>query len=217
MTMGTGSPPAPAVFDWGAAFERLERLRRAVDPAGRLDADSHSDILRRRAEALARPPVVATEDEIVDLVGFRSGGQVYGLPLDQVDAVVQCPLLRIPGLTALHIGVFNHRGATVAAVDLSLLLGHGGTDCPERVSALVVHAERRRLGLVADELLGIVRQPAAGIRPLQVSAEVQAHGAIVGITGESWLVLDAVYLVRDARLLVDEEVGFMSQKGEDSA
>ena len=203
-------------FDWAGAYAKLDRLRRSVDPAEQIEPEEHGRILGLRADVLARPLVAAADAEILDLVCFRSGEQAYGLSLDQVEAVVQCSLLRIPGLGDLHKGVFNYRGTMVTAIDLTLLLGQTRTEYLDRVSVVVIHAEQRRLGLILDELIGIARLPAADIRPAQVSEEAHAHGAIIGSTQESWLVLDGAYLVCDARLLVDEEVKLMSSNGEGS-
>jgi purine-binding chemotaxis protein CheW len=215
--MKTNAAPDRAAFDWAGAYDKLDRLRRSVDPAERLDLEEHGRVLDLRAEILARPLAAETDAEVLDLVCFRSGEQTYGLSLEQVEAVIQCSLLRIPGLGGLHMGVFNYRGTMVTAIDLALLLGQVRTESPDRVSVVIVHAEQRRLGLIFDELIGIARLPAADIRPVQVAEEAHAHGAIVGSTQESWLVLDGAYLVRDARLLVDEEVDFMGSTGETSA
>jgi purine-binding chemotaxis protein CheW len=217
MSVELDSRPGQATFDWAAAYDRLDRLRRSVDPAERLGSEERGRILARRAEVLAQPLTAPAAAEALELICFRSGEQHYGLPLEQVEAVIQCSLLRIPGLGDLHLGVFNYHGTMVTAVDLALLLGGSHTEYPDRVSVVVIHAERRRLGLISEELIGIARLPAADIRPVQMSEEAHAHGAIVGVSAKSWLVLDGAYLVRDARLLVDEEVKFMGSNGEGSA
>jgi purine-binding chemotaxis protein CheW len=213
------SPPADVAtggaFDWAGAYHRLERLSQAVEPGARPPQERHR-ILDARAAELARPLTTPAAEESLDLVCFRCGVQAYGLSLEQVTAVVPCALLRVPGLGDLHLGVFNYRGTTVAAIDLALLLGQARTECADRISAVIVEADRRRLGLIADDLVGIVRCPTADIRPLQVAEDAHAHGAVVGVTGQGWLVLDAVYLLRDARLLVDEEVTVMGSKGKAS-
>lgn len=201
-------------FDWARARERLAAVGKRLDPSQALDPAERREILRQRAAELARPVAQGEEQELVDILGFRCGERTYGVAVESLDAVVQARLLPVPGLTGLHRGVINHQGAIITAVDAGLLIGQPPVALSDRVAVVILAADGYRLGLVADEVLGITPRPAADIHPLQMAEEAHGHGAVVGVTPDSWLLLDAGYLIRDARLVVDEEVAYLDPAGE---
>ena len=201
-------------IDWTEVHARMEALRVESEASHELAPAERQQILRRRAAELALAPSNDDDVEMSELLAFRCGEQIYCLAVEQMDVVVQVPVLSIPGLGGLHRGVVNHRGTIIAVIDVGLLLGRAPMDVSEQLSVIVINADGQRLGLTADEVLGISRLPAADIQPLQAVEGSYSHGAIIGITPGSWLVLDAVYLAQDARLIVDEEVQIQGPSGE---
>ena len=179
---------------------------------GDVGRESAHDLLRRRAAALAVPEGKDEAGEIAAFVGFAIAGERYAIPVDQVQEVVDAPvLLTLPGGADLLHGIFNYRGMIVAAIRLVRLLG-GDADEAGRFM-VVVAADDVWVGIPADEVAGIVQVPTADIRPLAIEPGGDTHPSMRGLTGDSRVILDAAYLVGDSRLIVDEDVQMPIQRG----
>jgi hypothetical protein len=105
--------------------------------------------------SFALPPAEA-EDEFVDLLDLRVGGDAYAVRLVDVAAlVVDRPPTRLPGAVPELLGVVGVRGAVVPAFDLAALLG--GTRSTQPPRWLLVAAGTPTLGLAVERLDGHLR------------------------------------------------------------
>lgn len=128
---------------------------------------------------------------------FRSGGERFAIPLESVAEVVPPapPWATVPRSAPAVRGAMTVRGRVVAVVDLAAMMGRGGAS-PPRGQVLVLDRERRTLGLLVDEVLG-VEPVGAPDRPGEgppVRGLATARGAPVAV-------LDTVALVEAARAL----------------
>jgi purine-binding chemotaxis protein CheW len=91
-------------------------------------------------------------------VVFRAGGERFALPLESVSVVVPPapPFSRVPRTSAPVLGAMGLRGRVVAVVELAPLLGlPGRTGGPGTGQVLVLDRERRALGFLVEEVLGV--------------------------------------------------------------
>jgi purine-binding chemotaxis protein CheW len=89
---------------------------------------------------------------------FRAGGERFALPLDSVGVVVppSPPFSRVPRTRAPVLGAMGLRGRVVAVVELAPLLGLAGRAAGEGSGqVLVLDRERRALGFLVEEVLGV--------------------------------------------------------------
>ncbi|MGE4219402.1 MAG: chemotaxis protein CheW [Alphaproteobacteria bacterium] len=199
-------------FDWAATHRRLAAIEASVAAEARSDPRAEQELLVRRAAALAAPERRDDRGEIGAFVGFALAGEHYAVPVDQVQEVVDSPqLLTLPGGADLLLGIFNYRGAVVAAIRLVRLIG-GDAEENGRFM-IVVAADGAWIGIPADDVAGILQIPIKEIRPVSVEPGGDTHPAMRGLTDDSRVVLDAAYLVGDSRLIVDEEVQMPLQGG----
>jgi purine-binding chemotaxis protein CheW len=132
---------------------------------------------------------------------FRSGGERFALPLDAVAEVVPpaATFVQVPRTPPSVRGAMNVRGRVVAVVDLAPLLGLPPTPgAPGQV--LVLDRERRALGFLVDEVLGVepVGEPdRAGEEP-PVRGLAAARGAPVAVLDPGALAEAARRLFRGA-------------------
>lgn len=137
---------------------------------GRFDdpVSAEQVLLRTRAARLAERHTAAETVAEIELLTFRVGGERFALPvhvLRGVVAVDRCT--RVPGAALELLGVIYVRGEIVPLVDTGRLLnsplGEGGP-----AQALLCRATVQ-LALGVDEVLDIVRHPAAALRPADAS------------------------------------------------
>jgi purine-binding chemotaxis protein CheW len=132
---------------------------------------------------------------------FRSGGERFALPLDAVAEVVPpaSTFTYVPRSPPAVRGAMNVRGRVVAVVDLAALLGlpasRGGAG-----QVLVLDRERRALGFLVDEVLGVepVGEPGRAGEGPPVRWLAAARGAPVAVLDPGALAEAARRLFRGA-------------------
>lgn len=170
------------------------------------DADPASAVLRRRAQALARPAQAAAGAEAtLDLLEFGIGNERYALPMDGIDEVLAFERLTpLPCTPAFVLGIVNVRGRMVAVIDIRRFF-----DLPERGitdlhQVILVHGNGVEVGLLADAVIGL-RTVAQG--SLQGGLPT-LHGIradyLRGVTPDSLVVLDLDRLLADPAIVVDD-------------
>ncbi len=89
---------------------------------------------------------------------FRIGGERFALPLEAIREVVnpQPPFARVPRTSDAVRGAMNLRGRVVAVVDLAPLVGLSRAAPADGAGRVVVlERDRRGLGLLIDDVLGV--------------------------------------------------------------
>lgn len=133
------------------------------------------------SEAERRAPMASTIAG--SLIAVRVGAAEFGLRIAEVDEVLDPPdITRIPLTPPSLLGVVSVRGTIVPVLDLGQrLLGRP----TERATRLVVVRDERTsepVGLLVDEVSGIVPMPETGPEPAPAEAVASLpEGAVVGV------------------------------------
>ncbi len=92
------------------------------------------------------------------IVAFRVGEEVFGLEIGNVREVIEyrevTPVPRAPEFVA---GIISLRGAILPVVDLRKRIGVEPTEPGPETVILVLEVDGRRVGLVADQILDILK------------------------------------------------------------
>ncbi len=164
------------------------------------------DVVRRNVEALRGTVSVATRAgqgttftirlplslAIIQGFGVETGGETFVVPLE---TVVEC-VSHAAKDRDRATGVINLRGEAVPFIRLRHRLGVGG-QVPSREQVLVVHHRERRVGLVADTLLGQAQTVVKPLGPLFRRLPGLGGSTILG-DGRVGLLLDVAALVEEA-------------------
>ena len=98
--------------------------------------------------------------EVLSVLKFDIGGEVFSVAVDQTEGVVQCPRISpLPAPPHGMIGVASVRGRITLVMDLSL----GATQKAERLRLILLKGEAQ-LGLLADRVDGVVALAPRSIR-----------------------------------------------------
>lgn len=143
-----------------------------------LSSPEAREVLRRRAEALARNDEEEPAGETLRFLVFRVGEDGYALPAQAVREIVTgYPVARIPCTPPHVVGVTSIRGEIVSVTDLRTLLD---AERPQEVTsrpAIVVDVGEVSGALVVDEVLDVVDVPLAELEPPIVGRTWDASGA----------------------------------------
>ncbi|HEX7119687.1 MAG TPA: chemotaxis protein CheW [Longimicrobiales bacterium] len=170
----------------GRGTERRGAVR--VQEASR-SSDEARRVLEARARALAAAPAVAERADDEEFLLFRAGREVYAMALRWLTAVARpAEVAPLPGAEGPIIGVTLHRGELIDVIDLGALLGLDRiTGAPGEW--VVVVGGRERVGIAADELIGVRRYALDGPDGVRPPPEGAAE-RILGLVDDGVVVVD---------------------------
>ncbi len=114
----------------------------------------------------------APEPAELELFRLAIGRQGVAVEVGLIHEVVRTPpVAPLPGAPPFLIGVAAHRGDVVAVVDLARLLGRGQTRLSGRSRLAIARSDGMVVGILADEVTGLVRFPAGALHSAPLGAE----------------------------------------------
>ena len=194
--------------DWIEIRRRLDAARAAIEQGFAPSPEEERRLLQTRAQALAREPErAATAAETLEVVEFELADEHYAFPLTQVRAVsVLNELTPVPCTPAFVLGIINLRGEIRTVIDLKKFFDLPDAGITELTKIILIESGDVQLGILADAIRGVRRIPLRDLQPaLPTLTDVRAE-FLCGITGDRLVVLDAVKILADPRILVDDKI-----------
>ncbi len=159
-------------------------------------------ILRRRAEELARPePAARSMAEGLEVLVFDVARRSYAVAAACVREVQRLQSLTpLPGAPAYVLGMVHVRGQVLAVLDLRSLLDRPAQDLADLDHLIILHRREQEFGILADSIAGTRMLSVEGLRPPDPPLR-----ACRGITMDGIALLDGEQLLTDPRLQMEEE------------
>lgn len=175
------------------------------------DASSTRDvksILRARAEALARLPARTSSDEVsLELLEFRLAREWYALETRHVGEIYPLRnLTPLPSTPSFVIGIVNVRGYILPVLDLKKFFGLPEDGLTDLHRIIRVSGRELDFGLLADVSVGVRSIPVSSLHPPLPTITGIGAEYVKGVTAERLIVLDMDRILRDPRIIVNEEV-----------
>jgi purine-binding chemotaxis protein CheW len=172
------------------------------------DPSTAAEILRARAEALAREPAPQPlASEHVEVVVFGLGGERYALEAAAVAEVYPFEnLTPVPCTPPFIRGIVNLRGRVVPVIDLKKFFDLPEQGITDLHRILLVEKAEMSFGILADTIEGMRRFSREAIQPsLPTLTGIRAE-YLHGIAADRTVILDTAAMLADRRLVVNEEV-----------
>jgi purine-binding chemotaxis protein CheW len=155
-------------------------------------------------------PLAQGDDRIRrEFLTCRLGEETYGIDILKVQEIRELDAVtRVPRVASFVRGVINLRGAIVPIVDLGLMFGFPEPIKLEKASAIVLHVDRRMVGLVVASVSDVLALAEDEILPAPDLGDRAIAHAISGIGTrrdtdepgtESILLLDVEHLLARIR------------------
>jgi purine-binding chemotaxis protein CheW len=211
-------PQRAEATEWKALRQRLARATAATAAAQELSPERAAEILRERAQALARAPAAATRrGQTLHVAIFALAQERYALETAHIREVVRLTdFTPIPGAPAFVVGVINLRGEILAVIDLRQFLGVAVQGVTDLSRVLVLGHDRAEFGVLADAVHEV--QALSSDDVLEPPGSVAGIGReyLRGVTADALILLDGAVLLNDTRLVVDqgEETGTAGRQGD---
>ena len=102
----------------------------------------------------------------VQAIGLRIGSEEYGLPIAQVQEVINTPrITRVPKAPQYLKGVINLRGNVIPVVDVARRLGIGETSVANGSRIVAVDVGEEVVALAAEQVSKVTRLAESAIKP----------------------------------------------------
>jgi purine-binding chemotaxis protein CheW len=143
-------------------------------------------------------------DKDLQIVGFRIGQEMFGLPISMVREIVRVPeITSVPNAPEHIEGVINLRGRIVPIVDLRKRFGQKIFEPSKRNRIVVVELEKRVIGLIVNSASEVLRIPPSEIVE---PSNLFKQGEVDYITGVGKLQGRLVILLDVNKVLQREEL-----------
>ena len=131
----------------------------------------------------------------LQLVGFRIGKEMFGVPIELVHEIVRVPeVTSVPDALEYVEGVINLRGKIISVVDLRKRFGELDIHADRKNRILVANVEGTMVGLIVDAASEVLKLPNTEIEapPSNVfdDAEVNYVTGVGKLNGRLIILLD---------------------------
>jgi purine-binding chemotaxis protein CheW len=197
----------PVAIDWRAVHQRLDAARAATEHAWMPSADETKRILKERARALAREPGRAQAADALEIVEFVLAHERYGVETSFVREIHPLTnLTPLPCTPAFVLGVVNLRGEIVSVIDVKKFFELPDKGLTDLNTIVVLESDAMRFGILADAILGVRRVPVGEIQLSLPTLTGIRDQYLKGVTSGRTIVLDAEKLLKDEKIVVQEQV-----------
>ncbi len=150
-------------------------------------------------------------EDLAQLAHLKVEGENFALNIMMIKEISRLPeITRIPKAPDFFEGFISLRGAVIPLINLSRRLGLGEGALRPKSRVVIVKLEGENFGLMVDEILGVIRIPAAEILPppRMIRGKIPDFlGGVVRQAGELILLLDL------EKVLSLEEIKEMKKMG----
>lgn len=139
----------------------------------------------------------------LQLVGFRIGKEIFGVPINLVHEIVRVPeITAVPDAPECIEGVINLRGKIISIVDLRKRFGETQIEASRKNRILVAEIDNKMVGLIVDAASEVIRLPESEI---EAPPEIFEESDVKYVTGVGKL---------NGRLVILIDLTKILQKGE---
>ncbi len=197
----------PEQTDWEEVHRRIETMRVAIEKGFERSPEAERQVLRTRAQQLAKELQTAEAvSEIMEVIEFELGSEHYALPLVQVQTVCLLKdLTPVPCTPSFVLGIMNLRGEIRTVIDLKKFFDLPDTGITELNKIIIIQNDDMQLAILADAIRGVRRIRLDDIQPALPTLTGVRADYLRGITSDRLVVLDAGRILSDPRILVDDK------------
>ena len=163
--------------------------------------------LRRRAQVLAQEFNDKPSFDVgVEVVAFQLGAEVYAIPSKSIrDVCTVREITHIPCVPPFIVGLIVVRGVVITVVDLRRLFRLHGNGICDLNKVLIVNAEGREIGILADLIIGVQTIAIENLQSSLPGVSGLPGEYLVGISRERIIVLDVSKIACSPHFLVNHE------------
>lgn len=174
-------------------------------PPNTIEIETAGEILAERARILAQPEETRDETSFQELLAFRLAGQEYAIKTQYIREVfIMHEITPVPGVPEFIAGICAIRGEIISIVDLRAFFSIPKLGLTDLNRIIVLTNGTITFGILADYVTDIYIRSTEQFSPVEPETTPIKQRYLLGITGESVLVLDATAILTDPALVIDQ-------------
>ncbi|MGD0755998.1 MAG: chemotaxis protein CheW [Bacteroidales bacterium] len=164
--------------------------------------------LKNRAIVMAKEPEQKrAASAILEVIAFTLATETYGIESAFVREVYPLrEFTSLPGVPSYIFGIINVRGQILPVVDLKKFFNLPEKGLGELNKVIILNNEQMEFGILADVIHGTKSIEIEDIRLVPPTVSGIGEEYLKGVTKESLIVLNAVKLLSDKDIVVNEVV-----------
>lgn len=171
-----------------------------------ITADKLKATWEARAKALTQSTSVQT-GEMMQVVVFSLANETYGIATEYVKEVQPLrDLTPVPCTPDFVVGVINIRGSIYSVIDIRSFFNVPKKEISELTKVILVNAGGLEVGILADDVSGATSIQISDIKPPLSAQTAVKDEYIQGVTPKMLIILNLEALLRDERIIVQQEV-----------
>lgn len=144
----------------------------------------------------------AVESTLSQLVGFRLGGEEYGVDIMKVQEIIlPGEITEVPQVPDFIRGLINLRGHVIPIVDLRKRFGLAASEPTEETRIVVLNMEGRTIGAVVDSVSEVLRISPEQVEPPPPGVAEENGDYVIGLVK----LPERLLILLNANALVSEE------------
>jgi purine-binding chemotaxis protein CheW len=185
---------------WDQIRQLLGNVSRTIGNHERESGISDRAVLRARSAVYARvngrAQVEALERE--DLVLFRLGNDVYGIPCDEIEEVIPLQnLVALPNASKAILGISSLRGILFAVVDLKRVLNIPASELTTMHRVLMIRHDSFKVGFLVDSVQGMRGIDRHDLQEIPPEVHERSRAYLHGLASGNVLILNARAVLLD--------------------
>ncbi len=173
-----------------------------------MSQDDKKKILDTRAKELAKVTSYSLDKkEGRDITIFRLGDQQYAFDSLFIKEIVPLPRITVlPCVPSFVAGIMNLRGKIISLLYLDKLLQNSVSQYSEQPQVIILSHDEMEFGLLVDEINGVAQIDNEELQESIPTLNETASRYLKGITPDHLILLDALRMLDDPAIRVNEEV-----------
>ncbi len=196
-------------IDWEQIHRRLKAVETAIGREFIPTEQNKKEILRTRAEQLAREDGrEPTAEETLEVIEFCLATETYALEMAYVQEVYSLKeITPLPCVPSFVKGIVNVRGQIFSVIDLKEFFALPTEELAALNKVIIMHTDDMEFGILVDNIIGGRSVPRKAIQPAPSTLTGVQGKYAKGVTSERLIILDAAKILTDRRMIVNENVG----------
>lgn len=185
----------------------IKKIQAIPQRGSSIPPQEKKNILRARAQALAREPEPAEAGSQIEVVEFLLAHERYAIETEYIREILSLKeVTPLPCTPSFVLGIINIRGRILSVVDIKKFFNLPERSITNLDKIIIIHTDEMEIGILADNILGTKLIPLKTINPLPPTMTGIGAEYLKGVTCERVVVLDTAGILSDQKLIVYEEV-----------
>jgi len=189
-------------------YQRLQKAKKAIKKEAVLTARNKREFLKSRARELSRAEERNKETAPhIEVLEFILGGERYALETGYIREIYPMKEYTVlPCTPPFIMGLINVHRQVITIIDMKKFFDLPEKGLTDLNKVIMLRKDDMELGILADEVRGIRDIGEYELQPaLSTLTDLRAD-FLKGVTSEGLIVIDALKLLTDERIIVHEEV-----------